>query len=311
MDPITISKLLSVADAIETHRVESELSLDTFYKIINSQGQIKHLKRRVRDILRIFEASRWVIRNDSNRDIFCLTKNYHKFIHAWNSGDYLLPMNQGLTNYPPYSRFLNCLKQEEKIEIPHRQNKESRRNLGCYLKEKYDITFVAFDTFRTWAVSVGHAYRSPFEEILYWGGDWDEERPSLEHFKIVCEESYHQTNKTSGYANLGHLAHLVCMKMSISFQAFEMKINQFVDTFPGEIKLAPATIRREVSGHFQITSIRPRKEILRERLSAKIRGAKIRRPRPQKSQWLEHRYLEDGMRVSGKLVKLIQWEVSK
>ena len=311
MDPITINKLLSVADDIETHRVESELSLDTFHKIIGSQGKIKHLERRVRDILRIFEVSCWVIRNDCNRDILYLTENYHKFIHAWNSGDHLLPMNQGLRNYPPYARFLNCLKQEKKIEIPHRQNKESRRNLGRYLKEKYDITFVAFDTFRTWAVSVGHAYRSPFEEILYWGGDWDTEHPSLDCFKVVFRENYHQTKKTSGYANLGHLAHLVCKKLSISFQAFEMKINQFIEAFPGEIKLAPATIRCEVSGHFQIISIRPRKEILRERLSAKIRGAKVRAPKPQESQWLEYRYLEDGMRVNRKIVKLIQWEAPK
>ena len=306
MDPITINKLLSVADAIETHRVENELSLDTLHKIINSQGQIKHLERRVRDILRVFEASCWITRNDQNRDILYLTENYYKFIHAWNSGDYLLPMNQGLTNYPPYARFLNCLKHEKSIKIPQRQNKESRKNLGQDLKEKYDITFVAFDTFRTWAVSVGHAYRSPFEEILYWGGDWDAEYPSLERFKAICRESYSQTNKTSGFANLGRLAHLVCKKLSISFQAFEMKMNQFIEAFPGEIKLAPATIRCEVSGHFQIISIRPRKEILRERFSAKLQG--IETPR---SQWLEHRYLEDGMRVNRKLVKLIQWEAPK
>ena len=304
MDPITINKLLSVADAIETHRVESQLSLNTFHKIINSQGQIKHLERRVRDILRVFEASRWITRNNQNRDILHLTENYHKFIHAWNSGDYLLPMNQGLRNYPPYARFLDCLKREKRIEIPQRQNKESRRDLGHYLKKKYDITFVAFDTFRTWAVSVGHAYRSPFEEILYWGGDWDAKRPSLECFKMVCGESFCQTDKTSGYANLGHFAHLVCMKLNISFQAFEMKMNQFVETFRGEIKLSPATIRREVSGHFQITSIRPRKEILRERFSAKLQGIKL-----PESRWLEHRYIEDGIRVNSKLVKLIQWEI--
>ena len=306
MDPITINKLLSVADAIETYRAESELSLDTFYKIINSQGQIKHLERRVRDILRVFEASGWITRNDQNRDILYLTENYHKFVHAWDSGDYLLPMNQGLRNYPPYARFLDCLKHEKKIEIPQRQSKESRRNLGYRLKKKYDITFVAFDTFRTWAVSAGHAYRSPFEGILYWGGDWDAERPSLEHFKTVCRESFCQADKTSGYANLGYLAHLVCMKLSVSFQAFEMKMNRFVETFPGEIKFAPATIRREVSGHFQITSIRPRKEILRARMSAKLQGIK-----PPQLPWLEYRYLEDGLRVNGKLVKLIRWEVSK
>ena len=306
MDPITINKLLSVADAIETHRFESELSLDTFYKIINSQGQIKHLERRVRDILRVFEASCWVVRNNRNRDILYLTENYHKFIDAWGSGNYLLPMNQGLTNYPPYARFLDCLRHKKRIKIPQRQNKESRRNLGRHLKETYNITFVAFDTFRTWAVSVGHAYRSPFEEILYWGGDWDAEHPSLENFKAVCRENYSQAKKTSGYANLGYLAHLVCKELNISFQAFEMKMNQFIETFPGEIKLAPVTIRREVSGHFQITSIRPRKEILRERLSAKLQGIK-----PPQSRWIESRYLDDGMRVNGKLIKLIRWEVSK
>lgn len=304
MDPITINKLLSVADSIETQRTESQLSLGTFHKIVESQGQIKHPARRGRDILRVFEASHWLARSEQDQNMLCLTKDFHKFIRAWNSGDHLLPMNQGLKNYPPYARFLNCLECEKKIEIPQRQNKESRRILGHKLKQKYDITFVAFDTFRVWAVSVGHAYRSPFEETLYWGGEWDEKRPSLECFKTVCRESYCQTEKTSCYANLGILAHIVCKELSISFQAFEMKINEFVKTDSGEIKLAPATIRREVSGPCQITSIRPRKELLKERLSVKLQGMK-----PSKPKWLEHRYLEDGMRVNGKLVKLIRWEV--
>ena len=118
MDPITINKLLSVADAIEIHRVKNHLSLDTFYEIVDSQGGIKHLDRRVQDILRVFEDSDWINRTAENRDSLHLTKNYDKFIDAWNSGDYLLPMNQGLINYPPYADFLNCLKHEQKIEIP-------------------------------------------------------------------------------------------------------------------------------------------------------------------------------------------------
>lgn len=306
MEPITVNKLLSVADAIETNRVDNQLSLDKFHMIIESRGQLKHPARRARDILRVFQQSRWMAQSPQNRDTLYLTEDFHEFIHAWDSGDYLLPMNQALTNYPPYAHFLKCLMQEKSIKIPQRQNKESRSDLGRELKEKYGITFVAFDTFRTWAVSLGHAYRSPFEEILHWSGNWNAERPSLDCFKTACRQSYEHTDKTSGYANLGRLAHLVCQELSISFQAFEMRMNQFVETFPGEIKLAPATIRREVSGHFQLTSIRPRKEILRERLSAELRGIK-----PSKSQWLEHRYLEDGMRVNGKLVKLIRWEVSK
>ena len=307
MDPITINKLLSVADAIETHSVKNQLSLNTFHKIIESQGNIKHLVRRVRDILRVFEASHWLAQSEQNKNMLCLTEDFHKFICAWNSGYYLLPMNQGLKNYPPYARFLNCMEFEKEIEIPQRQDKESRRILGQKLKQKYDITFVAFDIFRVWAVSVGHAYRSPFEETLYWGGEWDADRPSLECFRTACKKNYNQAHKTSGYANLGLLAHCVCQQLRISFQAFEMKMNEFVKTYPGEIKLAPATIRREVSGSCQITSIRPRKEILKERLSAKL----LQGIRASSSKWLEHRYLEDGMRVNGKLVKLIRWEVSK
>ena len=183
-----------------------------------------------------------------------------------------------------------------------RQDRESRSDLGRDLKQKYDITFVAFDTFRTWAVSLGHAYRSPFDEVLYWSGNWNAERPSLDYFKAICKKSYEKTDKTSGYANLGRLAHLVCQELSISFQVFEMRMNQFVETFPGEIKLAPATIRCEVAGHFPLTSIRPRKEVLREWLSERLSSGES-----PKAQWLEHRYLEDGMRVNNKLVKLIRW----
>ena len=309
MEPITINRLLSVADAIETYRVADKLSLNAFYKIVGNQG-VKRLDRRVQDILRVFEASSWISRNIQNRDILCLTENYDKFINAWNSGDYLLPMNQGLANYPPYADFLKCLKNEQKIKIPQRQDKKSRSSLGRELKDKYGITFVAFDTFQTWAVSVGHAYRSPFKAILYWGGEWDAERPSLDLFKVVCRESYNRADKTSGYANLGRLAHYVCQKLQISFQAFEMKMNQFVETFPGEIKLAPATIRREISKHRQVISIRPRKEILSKRLSDKLLGTKPTQPRKRSElQWIEYRCLEDGVRVNSKLVKLIRWEI--
>lgn len=306
MDPITMNKLLSVADAIETHRVANQLSVDAFHKIVERQGKIKHLDRRVQDILRVFDASHWMDRRAKDGDILRLTADYDKFIDAWNSGDPLLPMNQGLTNYPPYARFLKCLKYEREIQIPQRQDKVSRRNLGRDLKEKYGITFVAFDIFQTWAVSVGHAYRSPFQAILYWGGEWDAEQPSLESFKKVCWVHYSRADKTSGYANLGRLAHHVCQELRISFQAFEMKMKQFVERFPGEITLAPATLRREISGRSQITTIRPRKEILSERLSVKLLGRKPPQPR-----WIEHRYLEDGVRVNGKLVKLVRWEVSK
>ena len=136
MEPITINRLLSVADAIDTRRFENHLSLNTFYKIVESQGKVKHLDRRVQDILRVFKDSYWVVRSPQNQNTLCLTEEYNQFIHAWDSGDHLLPMNQGLTNYPPYADFLKCLKNEQKIEIPERHDKKSRQNLGARLKGK-------------------------------------------------------------------------------------------------------------------------------------------------------------------------------
>ena len=83
-----------------------------------------------------------------------------------------------------------------------------------------------------------------------------------------------------------------------------MKLKQFVETFPGEITLAPATLRRELSGRSKIASIRPRKDILSERIAAKL----LDNSKSPESRWIEHRYLEDGVRVNGKLIKLICWQ---
>ena len=57
MDPITLNKLLSVADGIERERTGNQISLDTLYAIVDSLGKIKRLKRRVRDILRGLKRS--------------------------------------------------------------------------------------------------------------------------------------------------------------------------------------------------------------------------------------------------------------
>ena len=81
-------------------------------------------------------------------------------------------------------------------------------------------------------------------------------------------------------------------------------MNQFVENYPGEVRLAPATIRRELSGYSQITSVRKRSEIVRERLASELKDNV-----PRQVKWLEHRYPEDGIRVKGNLVKLIRWEV--
>jgi len=303
MDPISLNKLLSILDAIETQREQNQLRLDAFNRIVVSHGRTKNVERRVRDILRVFRKARWINDSPQIQDTMCLTADFNHLILAWHSNEHLWSMNQELKNYPPYNCFLDCLKNEVRIRIPHSQDQDGQRRLGRELRDKYGITFVAFDTFRSWAVSVGFAYISPSDRTLYWGGNWDELRPSLARFKKVCMESYCQSEKISGFANLGHLAHKVCVRLSISFQTFEKRMNQYVDDHPGEVRLAPATVRRELSGFSQITTVRHRSEVVKERLASE-QGSNAQ----GQVKWLEHRYPEDGIRVRGKLVGLIRWE---
>ena len=213
-------------------------------------------------------------------------------------------MNQSLTKYPPYARFLQCLKHEKKIPIPPRQDKLSRKALGKKLREKHDITFVAVDIFRSWAVSVGQAYFSPIDHALHWGGEWDSKQPTSECFEKICKESYGLTDKTSGYSNIGRVADLVCKRLSISFQAFEKKMNEHFDAFSDDIRLAPATARRESPVHLRIPTVRSRSAVSGERLTRESQGHRLR-----EISWIESRYLEDGIHLKDKLVTLIRWEV--
>ena len=297
MDPITLGRLLSIADAVEEHRDRNRLTSSMFRQIIAQQTQAKDLARRERDILRILSAMGWMVSGGTGT--LCLNQRFTEFISAWN-GKNLLHINQCLSDYPPYASFLVCLRQEKVIPIPNRDDKEAKRRLGRRLKDNYGITFVAFSTFRSWAIAVGQAYLSPPEQSLYWGGDWDDLLPSIQAFETACRESYRTAEKTSGYANIGRLADVVCRRLHISFQAFEMKMKLLVDAKPGTVTLARATIR-DPSWGFQITTVRPRSEILGERLTARLRDIE----KPPRPQWLEHRYLEDGIRING-LVEVIE-----
>ena len=301
MDPITLNKLLSVADAIERERTGNQIPLDVLHAIVGNQGKIRRLERRVRDILRVLKEAKWVEQSSRDTDTLSLSEDFEEFIIAWDADDHLLRMNQCLVSYPPYRDYLLCLRREERIPIPRRQDRIARRQLGNRLA-RYGLTYVAFDTFRAWAVSLGHSYLAPSDRVLYWGGDWGAQGPSLNSFRTACLESYLESEKTSGFANLGQIAHLVCIRLRISFQAFEMKMNQFVEKRPGEVRLAPVTIRRELSGFSRISSVRQRSEVARELLIADLQGESRR------AKWLEHRYMEDGIRVKGNLVKLIRWE---
>jgi hypothetical protein len=301
MDPITLKKLLSIVDALEQRREDDQIDASTFARVVAEQTQAKHKKRRERDIRRILEASGWV---EPEAERLHLTQHYFDFISAWNEGD-LIQLNNRLADYPPYRRFLICLQQEGVLPVPARDDKETKSRLGRRLKKQHNLTFVAFNTFRRWAVAVGQAYLSPFEGSIYWGGNWSKNSPLLETFRARCREAYLEAEKTSGYASIGRLVDTVCRAMHISFQAFEIKMNGLLKEQPRLVKLARATIRQPSSGH-EITTVRPRSEVLRGRLAAKLLDESF----SAQPQWLERRYLEDGIRLNGKLVKLIRWEES-
>ncbi|MCB0190855.1 MAG: hypothetical protein KDJ65_02825 [Anaerolineae bacterium] len=300
MDPITLEKLLPIADAIEERRENNRIPVLGFEQIIVEQTRAKNLERRSRDILRVVTTMGWI--TNEHTDMLYLTQQYVNFIEAWNKGD-LQSINEALAQYPPYERFLHCLRSEKIISVPKRGDKEARERLKNLL-EDYDLTFPAFNTFQYWVVSVGQGYLSPFNESLYWGGDWNDSVPSTGIIKLECRKSYEEIEKTSGYSNIGRVADIVCRELQISFQAFEAKLNNLIIEEPTLVTLAPSTIR-EPSRRFQITTVRPRSKILKEKMAAKLGGNK----QPE-IQWLERRYVEDGIYVGGKLVKLIRWGVS-
>jgi hypothetical protein len=301
VDPILLNKLLAIADEIEEHNKEEGLTFSHLQQIVARQSRAENLIRRTQDILRVLFELKWLSRQSESE--FSVTPNFTGFIRAWEHND-LLAMNRFLALYPPYAWFLNCLCQEQVIQVPKQQDKKAKKELGQKLHDRYQITFVALDTFwRTWAVPMGQAYFSPFNETLYWGGNWDDDTPSIKTFRTICWENYCNAEKTSNYANIGRLADVVCRQLSISFLVFEMKMNVLVQTEP-KIKFAPLTVREPTRG-FQIVTLCPRLEILREQAAARLRGELETKG---KLRWTEYRYLEDGIRINNNLVRLIKWE---
>ena len=126
MDPITLGKLLSIADAIEERREDNQLASSAFSQIIAAQTRAKDLTRREQDILRILRAMGWIVSGEART--LCLTQRFTDFISAWNEGD-LLCINKGLANYPPYASFSVCLREEKAIRIPNRDDKEAKEEL--------------------------------------------------------------------------------------------------------------------------------------------------------------------------------------
>ncbi|MGA9767851.1 MAG: hypothetical protein WBV94_02350 [Blastocatellia bacterium] len=299
MDPISLEMLLSVCDGIEKDRSGNDLSRESFEQIIKLHSQALDLERRVRDISRVLQSMNLLT---STGEDFYITSVFQDLIAAWNGADFII-MNQCLAGYSPYRSFLNFLQKEKAIKILPRGDKIAKQNLNRWLQQEYKITFVAFDTFRFWATALGQAYLSPFTKTIYWGGAWDKSSPSLEELYSTFISCYELTDRISGYANIGRIAEDVCIQMQISFQAFELKLNELMQAYPSRLTFATVT-RRQLSSHITIPILRPRHEVIRERVRVEMLQSKTK----SKPRWIAHRYLEEGIHIGSQLVRLVKRE---
>ncbi len=297
MNPVSLELLLSVCDGVESEQIGGELSKDNFRKIVGRVSQAKDLTRRAATVSHVLRLSKLLEATSEN---YLLTSVFQDFMRAWNTADFLA-LNACLSNYPPYQRFLRCLRNETALEIPAGDNKIAKQRLNQWLQENYQLTYVAFHTFRPWATALGVAYKSPFDNLLRWGGDWSVTAPLEEVFRQTLLDCYAETEQSSGYVNIGRLADKVCLRLRISFQAFEIKLNELTVNYPREFVFANATRRRFPAAYSALPTVRARLEIV----EARTRAAMLDQNK-QKIGWLENRFLEDGVRLNGQLVRLLR-----
>jgi hypothetical protein len=290
VDPITLNKLLSVGDTLAQDLPGASMPLAHFDAVVSKHSKAKNMRRRAQDILRVCQDLEWVTIEGAQLNV---TEMFRAFVSAWDAGDLLL-IGRALAKYAPYAEFLASLQQKGIINL-------AESDLG---RTK---VFVAFDTFRFWAVACAHAHLSPFDQSLHWGGEWDYESPPLDTVLSSMRDTYGKVEKAGGFADLGRITDSVCRSLHIAFQAFELKVNEMLKTGSVPFVLAPATIRAP-SRLFEIATIRKRSDILRERHPAQLMGHRQSEPT---TRWLEFRYLEDGLRINGQLMKLLKWEVSR
>jgi hypothetical protein len=309
MDPITLEKLLSICHEVEESRSNNHLSWRSFESIIGKISNAAHLARRTNDVSRILKEMAWMS-IDSKREIH-LHKPFTDFIHAWDEAD-IIRMNQYLSAYRSYFEFLTLLDRHREFKnLPGKQDSAEKERFTTWLQQRYEelignkgaINFTIFDTFRFWVIPLGQAYCPPTGNALIWGGNWNYDVPSLTVFEEIVLDVYNSLRKSSGYANIIQLADVVCRQLSISLQGFEYKLRALLQQHPGLFTLAAVTTRQN-SNSTRISVIRPRMDVVHERR----RNGMIPRKRNIAVPWLQSRYIEDGIRIDDRSVKIIRLE---
>jgi hypothetical protein len=219
------------------------------------------------------------------------TSDFDRFLTAWDVAD-TETLNAILTRYEPYGRFLECVKTEERIPIPSGNQNSARSELGAWLHDNYDLTFVAFDTFRRWGHILAVIYVAHLDEpAVYWGS----ESPNLDAFASAVKESWRKFRAMDGFARIGPVAEETCKALRISFKRFEALFQEVLVRHGKETYVSGSALR-PIERKWEIQLLLPRQEAL-------TRAALSGEP----PQWIQRRFLEDGVLVGSHYVRLLKW----
>ena len=275
MDPVLPPTLFDVLDLLATKSVPVTIS------DLNIKQHVT--KKRFAEIGRVLEGFRVAHRDGES---FVPDADLKTFVVYWEAAN-LEGINAFFRRYSPYDAFLRFLKTEKCIYVPPRTDTDARRQMGKRLREdKIGLTFVAIDTFKWWGMAVGQVYLSHIgDRNIYWGG----EEPDIDAFEKSVQSHYKEIRPLDGFANVGQLADRVCRELKITFTRFEEFFVQLC-LQRGGYMTATSLVREPTSKSLVQT--------LLSRSQAKRTGTPI--------QWTNKRFMEDGVSINGRSVKMIK-----
>ena len=280
MDPVLPPTLFDVLDLLATKSVPVTIG------DLNIKRRVT--KKRFAEIGRVLEGFR-VAHRDS--ESLVPDTDLEKFVVYWENAD-LDGINAFFLHYPPYNRFLHFLKKEKYISVPLKTDIDARRRIGTKLKkDKTGLTFVAIDTFKWWGMAVGQVYLSHIgDRNIYWGG----EKPDIDTFEKSILSYYKKIRPLDGFANVGQLADRVCRELKISFIRFEKLFIELCRHLRGYIT-STSLVR--------IPSSKSPVQTLLSRSKAKQTNGPV--------EWTDKRFMEDGVFVNGRSVKMVKFQPVK
>ena len=275
MDPVLPPTLFNVLDLLAAK--SAPLTRDD----LNINHYVTH--RRFGEIGRVLESLQVAYRDGEMLvpDVDLIT-----FVKCWENAD-LDEMNGFFRRYTPYEKFLSYLYEKKVIRVPPKTDKVARQQMGKQLRrDKTGLTFVAIDTFKWWGMVVGKVYIAHISDRgIHWGG----EKPDLHVFENSVRSHYKDLRPMDGFANVGKIADRVCRELKISFIQFETMFARLCLQRNGY--LTSTSLARTSSSMSTVQTLLSRSKV-------KQAGGL--------NDWTDKRFIEDGVLVNGRSVKMIK-----